>query len=209
VSPTAAPCVVLVVEDDVLVGAAIAEDLRSAGCEVLVSRTAEDAIAHARGNGRIDVVFTDIQLAGDLDGWDVADEFRAVNPEVPILYTSGNAADRSRRVANSLFFEKPYNLAAVVQACARHRDGHPVTQRYFLHVRDGDARLADPDGANFIDLASARAEAIESARELIAECVRTGSPMGLHRVFDIANSSGQVLATVPFSDAIARDLLVL
>lgn len=52
---------------------------------------------------RIDVVFTDIQLAGILTGWDVAEQFRAANPDLPIIYASGNAVDRSRRVQCSLF----------------------------------------------------------------------------------------------------------
>src|SRR5215211_2410496 len=126
VRPAGTPWVVLVVEDDVLVREAIAQDLRSDGWEVLVSGTGEDAIAHAHGDGRVDVLLTDIQLAGHLDGWDVAEQFRAVNPDVPIMYTSGNSADRSRKVANSLFFNKPYDPAAVVQACARHRDRQAV-----------------------------------------------------------------------------------
>ena len=35
----------------------------------------------------------------------------------PIIYTSGNSVDRSRRVANSLFFEKPYRPLEIVEAC--------------------------------------------------------------------------------------------
>jgi hypothetical protein len=36
-----------------------------------------------------------------------------------VIYTSGNAMDRSRRVAGSLFFDKPYDQSIVIEACRR------------------------------------------------------------------------------------------
>jgi CheY-like chemotaxis protein len=66
----------------------------------------------------IDVVFTDIQLAGSLSGWDVAEEGRTAQAVMPVIYTSGNPVDRSRRVHDSLFFEKPLE---VLEACRRLR----------------------------------------------------------------------------------------
>jgi CheY-like chemotaxis protein len=207
----ATPMVVLVVEDEWLLRDAIVHELRNAGCEVVESGTAEEAIAHARAGRRIDVVFTDIQLVGKLDGWDVAEQFRAVRADVPIIYTSGNSVDRARRVADSLFFDKPYDAAAIVRACRQYgvsmqaSAGEGEMQHYFLHIRNGDTRVVDPDGGDFADLASAKAEAIESARELISQCVLNGRPLGLHRVFEIVDRNGQMLAAVPFSEAIAAD----
>jgi two-component system, OmpR family, response regulator len=63
------------------------------------------------------IVFTDITLGGLLSGWDVADAFRLVRSEIPVIYTSGNANERSRQVKDSHFFQKPYDIAAVVKAC--------------------------------------------------------------------------------------------
>jgi CheY-like chemotaxis protein len=111
--------VVLIVEDELLVRYEVAQELRAVGYEVVEFSTAEDAIARLQAGPRIDVVFTDIQLAGRLTGWDVAEQFRAANPDLPIIYASGNAADRSRRVPGSLFFNKPYRAADVVAACCR------------------------------------------------------------------------------------------
>ena len=84
--------------------------------------SAEAAIAYLRAGFEIDVVFTDIQLAGQLSGWDVAEQFRAIRPEAPVIYTSGNSADRSRKVKGSLFFDKPYLTADVMEACRRLSD---------------------------------------------------------------------------------------
>ena len=114
-----AQTIVLIVEDEALVRYAVAQELRAAGYEVLESSTAEDAIARLAAGLRIDVVFTDIQLAGALTGWDVAEQFRAADPDVPIIYASGNAADRSRSVSNSIFLNKPYRPDDVVAACCR------------------------------------------------------------------------------------------
>ena len=111
--------VILVVEDEWAVRCVIAEDLRSAGWHVLEASTAEGAIACLETGHRVDVVFTDIQLAGALSGWDVAEQFRAARADVPIIYTSGNSVDRSRRVADSLFFDKPYSSDTVVEACEK------------------------------------------------------------------------------------------
>ncbi len=115
--PNGTPRSVLVVEDEWLVRDMIVQELRVAGWEVLQTGTAEQAIAYARTGPSIHVVFTDIQLAGRLTGWDVAEEFRDVRADTPIIYTSGNSVDRSRRVSNSLFFEKPYQLFEIVEAC--------------------------------------------------------------------------------------------
>ena len=65
----------------------------------------------------IDILVTDIQLAGKLTGWDVAEAFRAAQPTMPVIYASGNAPEPSRRVPESLFFRKPYDPAAILRSC--------------------------------------------------------------------------------------------
>jgi CheY-like chemotaxis protein len=124
VTSIAALTVVLVVEDEGMLRYAIAHALRDTGFAVLESGTADEAVSYAAAGGRVDVVFTDIQLPGRFNGWDVAERFRAVNADVTIIYTSGNSVDRSRRVPGSFFFDKPYDPLAVVQACgqAQRRD---------------------------------------------------------------------------------------
>jgi CheY-like chemotaxis protein len=113
----AATLVVLVVEDDALLLYSIAHALRGEGWLVLEARTGAEAIAHLDASKRVDVVFTDIQLLGPLSGWDVADACRSSRHDMPVIYTSGNAADRRRAVAGSHFFDKPYDAASVVRAC--------------------------------------------------------------------------------------------
>jgi CheY-like chemotaxis protein len=109
--------IVLVVEDEWLVRQAIADELRTVGWQVIETSSAEAAIACLQAVNHIDVVFTDIQLGGRLSGWDVAESCRAVQPDVPVIYTSGNTVDRSRCVQGSMFLEKPYDCGEVVNAC--------------------------------------------------------------------------------------------
>jgi CheY-like chemotaxis protein len=106
--------VILVVEDEWLVRDVIADALRALDGIFL-----KPAMRLMRDGYRIDLIFTDIQLAGLQCGWDVAEQCRAIQPRLSIIYTSGNSADRSRRVAGSLFFDKPYRVREVVEACRR------------------------------------------------------------------------------------------
>jgi DNA-binding response OmpR family regulator len=122
--------VALVVEDEWLVRDAIAQALRDARWQVLEASTAEVAIGLLRTGYRIDLVFTDIQLGGALCGWDIGEHCRAARTDFPVIYASGNSADRSRRVAGSLFFDKPYQTEEVVAACYQlcGREGAEATR---------------------------------------------------------------------------------
>jgi two-component system, response regulator PdtaR len=112
-----APRLVLIVEDEAMLRMDIADHFRAAGWTVLEADTAEDAIEFVRDGRRVDTIFTDIQLAGRLNGWDVGEQCRDLRKDVAVVYASGNAADRSRQVRGSLFFDKPYFADAVIEAC--------------------------------------------------------------------------------------------
>ena len=73
--------------------------------------TGEEAIALIDGpNQCLDVLFTDIRLGGALTGWDVAEIF---------LYASGNSIAPRRDVSGSEFFNKPYRIDDILEACRR------------------------------------------------------------------------------------------
>nr|WP_222333080.1 hypothetical protein [Rhizobium leguminosarum] len=76
--------------------------------------------------------------------------------------------------------------------------------RYFFHVRRNDVFEEDSEG---IDLASpelACEEATLSAREIVAERIRTGDPAD-GGAFEIMTEDGALVATVPFRSAIRLD----
>jgi len=111
--------VVLVVEDDFFVRSDTADVLREAGYVVIEAASGEEAIALCESGMSIDIVFTDINLARRVSGWDVAERCRAEQPNIPILYTSGKIIEPDRRVPGSVFLSKPYQRADVLIACER------------------------------------------------------------------------------------------
>jgi len=109
--------VVLVVEDEWLLRNCIAAHLRVAGWCVHEVRTGEAALSLLEAGKKIDVVFTDIRLAGSMSGWEVGAKFRKALPQIPIIYTSGEALRAERAVAKSLFIAKPYEPDTIADAC--------------------------------------------------------------------------------------------
>ena len=75
--------------------------------------------------------------------------------------------------------------------------------RYYFHVREGAAGLlSDPEGSHLPNLAAARREAIEGARQLISAAVLTGEPLGLAREMQVEDENGTTLLTLRFRDVI-------
>jgi len=69
--------------------------------------------------------------------------------------------------------------------------------RFFLHSREGDRFLEDPDGYEAEDIEEARHEAINSARDILAEKMKAGEVIDSQE-FDICDESGNVIERVPF-----------
>ena len=109
--------VVLVVEDELLIRNSIVEYLRERDCLVLEAQSGEQALAMLDVNRRIDAVFTDIQLSGDLSGWDVGKACRGIWSDIAIVYTSGQAFQYGQSVPGSIFIDKPYLHEQVFNAC--------------------------------------------------------------------------------------------
>ena len=61
-----------------------------------------------------DALFTDIKLPGP-DGWVVAETFRAVCPDAPVVFATGYAP-RYQAFSHSILLNKPYRPAQVLQA---------------------------------------------------------------------------------------------
>ncbi len=115
------PLRILVVEDDSLVRGFIANHFRDEGHFVLEARNGEEALAILDDAEEefIDVLFTDIQLGGRTDGWEVAEAFRNRKPQIPVIYASGRGHNPKRSVPGSVFFDKPYLPGEILEACGR------------------------------------------------------------------------------------------
>ena len=107
---------VLVVEDEWLARAAITSVLQEDGWSVFAVSSGEEALDILGGSTAIDLVFTDIHLAGTIDGWEVGLASREAG-DTPVVYTSGKTLAHS--VEPGHFFAKPYDPAVVAKAFRR------------------------------------------------------------------------------------------
>jgi CheY-like chemotaxis protein len=117
--------VVLVVEDEWLLRDCMAAHLRVAGWRVHEVGTGEAAVSllEAGKAGRRCVYGYSIGRAYGSD-WEVGARFRKALPQIPIIYTSGDAPRAEHAVPKSLFFAKPYEPDAIIDACRTYlREG--------------------------------------------------------------------------------------
>src|SRR5580692_10441147 len=79
---------VLVVEDEGLVRQMSADELADAGYQVLEAANSREAIAILETGAGVAVLFTDVNMPGDLDGLDLARLVHERWPNVRLLVTS-------------------------------------------------------------------------------------------------------------------------
>lgn len=107
---------VLVVEDEEMLLNAVSMEFEDAGFAVLRAGTAEEAYGLLQEGRAVDLLFTDIRLPGQLDGWDLAERARALHPALPVIYVTGYSDEQPRQVSASVLVMKPYRMVAIVGA---------------------------------------------------------------------------------------------
>jgi len=100
---------VLVVEDESLVRMYAVDVLEDAGYDVIEAANAEQALAQLDARPDIDVMFTDINMPGEMDGFALARAVHQLHPRVHVILTSGRIRlDRSSIPEIKAFVPKPY-----------------------------------------------------------------------------------------------------
>jgi DNA-binding response OmpR family regulator len=115
---------VLLVEDEGVIRLMNAETLRDEGFDVVQAENGDEVISLLDRVDSFDVLFTDLQMPGKLDGIDVAVYARNRNPAVPVLVVSGVDAKRVMSRLNVLeppavFINKPYSPQEIVETVRR------------------------------------------------------------------------------------------
>jgi two-component system, response regulator PdtaR len=106
--------VVLVVEDEVLIRMNTVEIIEDAGFHVLEAANADDAIALLEVRLDIQVVFTDIDMPGSMNGIKLAQAVRGRWPPIKIIATSGHFKLKAGDLPDDgSFLPKPYNSKQV------------------------------------------------------------------------------------------------
>ena len=194
--PAAAPCVVLVVEDNTAAREVLAEALRGLGHTVSTASDGPAALA-ACTRTRFDAVVLDINLPG-VDGIEIARRLRAL-PDCPRLVgCSAEAFDHVRAAALAAgmdaFLAKPVSLAELSRTLGAPLPAAPAADIF--------ARLDSP-----ATLARARATLRAewpALRAATATAVAGGDPTALRRLGHYLHTSALLLKDPELIDLCAR-----
>lgn len=123
-SLSAASSTILVVEDEALIRMLAADSLEDQGYTVLEAADAAEALRILEAHDEVDVLFTDINMPGPMDGIALAGLMHDRRPDLGLIITSGRGMpDMARLPLNSVYLAKPYRpqqLAAVVEQQTLH-----------------------------------------------------------------------------------------
>jgi CheY-like chemotaxis protein len=115
---------VLIVEDEDQVRVLAESYLREQGHQTVSAATPEEALAVFEVVDRVDVMFTDVILKGNLHaGIELAKEAVQRRPELKVLFTTGSAVTdgmKAMMVDKSAVLEKPYTVDQLQTALSVH-----------------------------------------------------------------------------------------
>ena len=104
---------ILVVEDDLALRYIICEVLRDGELEVVEVGSADEAFHYLKTINRIDLVFTDVNTPGSMDGIALANALAAEFPLVKVVITSGRPPPVP--LDPIPFIPKPYAVFGVLE----------------------------------------------------------------------------------------------
>jgi DNA-binding response OmpR family regulator len=105
---------ILVVEDDFLIRMMLVEVLADDGFDVVEAETGDEALPLL--DASIALLVTDVHLPGALDGRALASTARQTRPDLPVIYTSGGAAEKPPAGSRDLAVPKPYQGSEICAA---------------------------------------------------------------------------------------------
>jgi CheY-like chemotaxis protein len=108
--------VILVVEDETFLRMNAVEMIEAAGFIALEASNADQAIEILESRNDIQVMFTDIQMPGSMDGLKLAQSVRGRWPPIEIIATSGRVMLGEQDLPErGRFVPKPYSAAQIAK----------------------------------------------------------------------------------------------
>lgn len=109
---------VLVVEDEPLILDMISQELTEQDFAVLEAETGEATVSLIKSGQTVDVLFTDIRLSGEFDGWPLAATARQAKPELPVIYVTGPVpVKNSNRLSTQRPSSRPDQRHSISPSC--------------------------------------------------------------------------------------------
>jgi len=125
--PVARGETVLVVEDDPDVRILAVTLLSNLGYQIMEAATGAAALEQLGSTTRVNLLLTDVMLAGGMNGRELAAEAGQRTPGLPVLYMSGYTADaimhHGRLDTGVELLQKPFRRADLAGAVRRALDG--------------------------------------------------------------------------------------
>lgn len=119
------PLNVLVIEDEAIITLDLQEQLAALGHRVLGSAKSWSEAEPWLGDQSIDLLFVDINLMGELDGFEIARRFQWQR-EIPVLFCTGSAEDLMQRQLSEFgpnmrctYLIKPLDYNAIRESIAQ------------------------------------------------------------------------------------------
>src|SRR5579872_497828 len=81
---------VLVVDDEPAIRAVLCEYLRDCGFQPLSAATGDEAVQVIQREATIDLVFSDVRMPGEIDGYGLARWIMENRPQLPVLLITGD-----------------------------------------------------------------------------------------------------------------------
>lgn len=114
--PISAKPIALVVEDEPLIRMLAMDAFLEEGFEVLEAEHAAEALRIHSTAAMVHVLFTDVNMPGELNGIELAEQLKARTPALHIIITSALPILRPIDHLPATFVAKPYDAASVSKA---------------------------------------------------------------------------------------------
>ena len=108
---------VLIVEDEAIIRFATASMVEDAGFDVIEARTADEAMRILESRSDVQIVFTDIDMPGSMNGLKLARTVADRWPPIDLIVTSGKIGVAPADLpCRGQFLPKPYSMRQVSRA---------------------------------------------------------------------------------------------
>jgi len=114
--------IILVIEDEEPLQDIVHDALKEGGFDLTMVTSGQEAIGMIEsGVVKYSALVTDVNLIGEMTGWEVARRIREIDPTFPVIYMTGAAAQDwpAQGVPNSILLAKPFAAAQLVTAVSQ------------------------------------------------------------------------------------------